>query len=63
MTPKQQLRSLENKMKRLQNNNPNVDLVIASRYFHDVKRYYELSRCHFYLKFEIEHCKTCGKKL
>ena len=62
MTPKQKLKSLELKMKRLQERNPDHDLKIASRYFHDIQRYYELSQQHFRLKFEIEHCQTCGKK-
>ena len=63
MTPKQQLRSLEKKMERLQINNPDVDMKVASRRFLDIERYYKLSREHFFLKFEIEHCQTCGKKL
>lgn len=63
MTQKQQLRSLEKKMKRLQINNPDVDMIVASRRFLDIERYYQLSREHFFLKFKIEHCKTCGKKL
>ncbi len=42
MTPKQQLRSLENKMKRLQINNPDVDMIEASRRFVDVERCYQL---------------------
>lgn len=63
MTPKQQLRSLEKKMKRLQINNPDVDMIVASRRFLDIERYYKLSREYFFLKFKIEHCKTCGKKL
>lgn len=63
MTPKQQLRSIEKKMERLQINNPDVDMVNASRRFHDIERYYNLSREHFFLKFELEHCQTCGKKI
>ena len=63
MTPKQQLRSLEKKMERLQINNPDVDMIVASRRFLDIERYYKLSREHFFLKFEMEHCKTCGKKI
>lgn len=63
MTPKQQLRSIEKKMERLQKNNPDVDMKITSRYFHNVERYYNLSREHFYLEFKINHCNHCGKKL
>jgi len=64
MTPKQQLKSIEKKMQRIQNNNPDVDMVVvASRYFHDIKKYYDLRQQHFFLKFEMEHCQTCGKKL
>ncbi len=63
MTDKQKLKSIEKKMERLQKNNPDVDMVITSRYFHDIERYYKLRQEHFHLQFEMEHCKTCGKKL
>ena len=63
MTPKQKLRSIENKMERLQFNNDKLNLEQASRYFSDIERYYNLQREHFFLKFEIEHCEKCGKKL
>ena len=63
MTPKQQLRSIEKKMERLQNWHPDFDLQQASRRFSDIQKYYELERAYFWLKFEMEHCKTCGKKL
>jgi hypothetical protein len=63
VTPKQKLRSIEKKMERLQKNNPNIDLKNASRYFGDIEKYFKLEKEHFFLKFEIEHCKTCGKKL
>lgn len=63
MTPKQKLRSIEKKMERLQFNNDKLNLEQASRYFSDIERYYNLQREHFFLKFEIEHCQTCGKKL
>jgi len=36
---------------------------LKSRHFFDIEKYYTLEREHFFLKFEIEHCKTCGKKL
>lgn len=63
MTPKQKLKSLEKKMERLQFNNDKLNLQQAVRYFTDIQKYYELEREHFFLKFEIEHCQTCGKKL
>lgn len=63
MNPKQKLKSIEKKMDRLQKNNPEVDMVLSARYFHDIQRYYELRQEHFHLKFQIEHCQTCGKKI
>jgi multidrug resistance efflux pump len=63
MTPKQKLKSIEKKMERLQFNNDRINLQQASRYFADIKRYNELEKEHFFLKFQIEHCQTCGKKL
>ena len=63
MTPKQKLRSLEKKMERLQKWYPDFDLKHASRHITGITKYHELERECFYLKFEIEHCQTCGKKL
>lgn len=63
MTPKQKLKSLEKKMERLQNANPNFYLKNATKYTDAILKYSELQREHFMLKFEIEHCKTCGKKI
>jgi len=63
MTPKQKLKSIQNKMERLQQNNPDIDLKVVSRYFGDIERYCKLKREHFHLQFEIEHCPTCFKKL
>ena len=63
MTPKQKLKSIENKMDRISNANPLVNFYEASRYFSEVKKYYELRHEHFMLQFEIENCQTCGKKL
>jgi hypothetical protein len=63
MTDKQKLKSIEKKMERLQNNNEIIDLKFVSRHFFDIEKYYKLEREHFFLKFEIEHCETCGKKL
>jgi len=62
MTPKQKLKSIEKKMERLQKRNT-IDLKEVSRYMGDVQSYYDLSREHFFLKFELEHCDKCGKKL
>lgn len=63
MTPKQKLRSLEKKMERLQKWYPDFDLKHASRHITGITKYHELERECFYLKFKIEHCQTCGKKL
>jgi len=63
MTPKQKLKSIEKKMERVQFNNDRINLQQASRHFADIQKYYELEREHFFLKFQIEHCQTCGKKL
>lgn len=60
MTPKAKLKSLEKKMERLQSYN-SINLKEASRYFHDIERYYNLRQEHFHLEFEINHCQTCGK--
>ena len=54
MTPKQKLKSIENKMQRIQNVNPEFDFKLACRYFFSLKKYHELEREHFMLKFEIE---------
>jgi len=62
MTDKQKLKSIEKKMQRLQDNNP-IDLKEASRYIHDIQKYYNLRQEHFHLEFSINHCNTCGKKL
>lgn len=61
MTPKQQLRSLEKKMERMKR--MDFDIEEACRHFYEIERYYKLQREHFHLKFVIEHCQTCGKKL
>lgn len=62
MTPKQKLKSIERKMDRISNSNPIVNFYEVSRYFGDVKKYYELRQEHFMLEFEINHCPNCGKK-
>ena len=62
MNPKQKLKSIENKMQRIQNVNPEFNFKLACRYFFSLQKYHELEREHFMLKFEIEHCQTCGKK-
>jgi hypothetical protein len=63
MTPKQKLRSIEKKMQSLETRNLSIYIKLASRCFGDIQRYYNLEREHFFLKFEIEHCEKCGKKL
>lgn len=63
MTPKQKLRSLEKKMERLQEWYPNFDLKVASRHLTGIQKYYVLQMEYFKLKFEIEHCSQCGKKI
>jgi hypothetical protein len=63
MTPKQQLKSIEKKMERIQKNNPTIDLNTVSRYCSDIERYSKLKQEHFHLQFTIEHCPTCFKKL
>ena len=62
MTQKQKLISIEKKMERIQDSMPFFDFKQATRNICEVNRYSELSKEHFYLKFEIEHCQTCGKK-
>ena len=62
MTPKQKLKSIEKKMERLQNNNPEIDLKVVSRYLADIEQYSKLQKEHFHLQFEIEHCPNCFKK-
>lgn len=63
MTPKQKLKSIEKKIERIQERNPDIDLKVVNRYFGDIERYHKLQREHFHLQFEIEHCPTCFKKL
>jgi len=63
MTPKQKLKSIEKKMHRLQDSNLQIDLKLGSRNFLDIQKYYNLEREHFFLKFDIEHCKLCGNKI
>lgn len=63
MTPKQQLRSLEKKMERLQEWYPNFYLKGAIKHLDGIQRYYMLEMEYSKLKFEIEHCSQCGKKI
>ncbi len=63
MTDKQKLKSIEAKMKRIQNNNLYFDFEIATRFYSDIIKYQELKQEHFFLKFDMEHCIKCGKKL
>lgn len=63
MTTNQKLKSIEKKMKRIQENNYNIDLEYVVKRFSDIERYYKLKQEHFVLKFNLEHCEKCGKKL
>ena len=63
MTYKQKIKSLEQKMARLQNNTPEINLKEFARYSGVLQRYYNLSIELFHLKFDMEHCSKCGKKL
>ena len=63
MTPKQKIRSIKKKMERLQSNNPDIDMNIASRYFGDIERFSKLKQELFHLEFNLNHCEKCGKKL
>ena len=63
MTDKQKLKSIENKMDRIQKYVPDLDLNMTSANFFYIEKYFNLSREHFFLKFEIENCTKCGKKL
>ena len=53
MTPKQKLRSIEKKMERIQNSMPFFDFTQSTINIFEINRYAELSKEHFYLKFEI----------
>lgn len=44
MTPKQKLKSIEKKMERLQERNPDIDLKVVNRYFGDIERYSKLQK-------------------
>ena len=63
MTQKQKLKSIEKKMERIQNSIPSFDFKLASRNVDNINKFHQLEREHFFLKFEIEHCEKCGKKL
>ena len=62
MTDKQKLKSLEQKMARLQKWYPDFDLKAASRHLSAIQKYFNLQQEHFLLKFDMEHCEKCGKK-
>jgi hypothetical protein len=63
MTAKQKIKSLEQKMARLQNNTPEINLKEAALYSELIQKYKNLELELFYLKFELEHCSKCGKKI
>jgi len=62
MTDKQKLKSLEKKMQRIEDRNPEIDIKHVSRFVRDIELYYDLRQEHFHLKFNMEHCQSCGKK-
>jgi hypothetical protein len=63
MTDKQKLKSLELKMQRIEKNNPEIDFKFVAKRFMDIERYYKLRQEHFHLKFEMDYCEKCGKKI
>lgn len=63
MTPKQKIKSAEKKIQRLQNNNPDVDLQKLVKYLPELEKFQKLTLELFHLKFDFEHCQSCGKKL
>jgi hypothetical protein len=63
MTPKQTINSINKKMERIEKNNTNIDFKLATRHFFEIEKYQKLEREKFFLEFEINHCKTCGKTL
>ena len=63
MTEKQKLKSLKKKLQTIQNRNPNFDFDESCRIIADITVFYKIRQEAFLLEFEINHCKTCGKKL
>ena len=61
MTDKEKLKSIKRKMKRIEDRVPDINEMM--RHFSDIDLYSKLWREHFHLKWEMDHCKTCGKKL
>ncbi len=62
MTAKQKIRSLEQKLKRIEKNNPKIDFELTGRNFYFVEKHFIISNELFDLKFQVEHCEKCGKK-
>ena len=60
---RKKITSIKGKLARIKKNNPDVDFEQARRNFRDIENYYKLSQELFFLKFELEHCQKCGKKL
>ncbi len=63
MTDKQKLKSIERKLKLIEQNNKEINFFQAHRKVNEIKRYHELEIERFKLEFHINHCPTCGKKL
>jgi len=61
MTPKQKLKSIEKKMQRIEDKVPNIEAMM--RFRADIEEYHTLWFEHFTIKWNLEHCQTCGKKL
>ena len=62
MTEKQKLRSLENKMERMQKKYPDINFEDGCKNFFKIKEYFEIKQEHFHLKFTLEHCSECGQR-
>ena len=62
MTDKQKLKSIERKMKLIQERNPDIDFGLSCNYFKEIERYYNLRKEHFVLNFHLSHCDKCGKE-
>jgi hypothetical protein len=63
MTSKQKIKSIKQKMQRIENNNPDVDFQLARKHFYDIEKWFSLNQELFHAEFELNHCQTCGKKL
>ena len=60
---RKKITSIKGKLARIKKNNPDVDFEKCRKDFLKIEAYYKLSQELFFLKFELEHCQTCGKKI